>query len=140
MKTTIWTAPTNLPSQEVQISLSDMDVPSWKHDLEADLFLIRELTTSMELVGPDDDAKLQHLKGIIAGSSRAAQSAEPQGHNLHGLRDTANYLYANLAPALLQSNGFIRARTVLTHPRPRLKRAMISSRPHAVFARSRRRI
>jgi len=92
--------------KKVQISLSDMDVPSWKHDLEADLFLIRELTTSMELVGPDDDAKLQHLKGIIAG-----KLAEPLNLGnrkviiFTAFADTANYLYANLASALLQSNG-----------------------------------
>jgi hypothetical protein len=92
--------------KKVQISLSDMDVPSWKHDLEADLFLIRELTTSMELVGPDDDAKLQHLKGIIAG--KLAEPLNPGNRKViifTAFADTANYLYANLAPALLQSNG-----------------------------------
>ena len=83
-----------------------MDVPSWKHDLEADLFLIRELTTSMELVGPDDDAKLQHLKGIIAG--KLAEPLNPGNRKViifTAFADTANYLYANLAPSLLQSNG-----------------------------------
>jgi len=92
--------------KKVQISLSDMDVPSWKHDLEADLFLIRELTTSMELVGPDDDAKLQHLKGIIAG--KLAEPLNPGNRKViifTAFADTANYLYANLAPALLQSNS-----------------------------------
>ena len=92
--------------KKVQISLSDMDVPSWKHALEADLFLIRELTTSMELVGPDDDAKLQHLKGIIAG--KLAEPLNPRNRKViifTAFADTANYLYANLAPALLQSNG-----------------------------------
>ena len=92
--------------KKVQISLSDMDVPSWKHDLEADLFLIRELTTSMELVGPDDDAKLQHLKGIIAG--KLAEPLNPGNRKViifTAFADTANYLYANLAPSLLQSNG-----------------------------------
>ena len=92
--------------KKVQISLSDMDVPSWKHDLEADLFLIRELTTSMELVGPDDDAKLQHLKGIIAG--KLAEPLNPGNRKViifTAFADTANYLYANLASALFQSNG-----------------------------------
>ena len=91
--------------KKVQISLSDMDVPSWKHDLKADLFLIRELTTSMELVGPEDDAKLQHLKGIIAG--KLAEPLNPGNRKViifTAFADTANYLYANLAPALLQSN------------------------------------
>lgn len=92
--------------KKVQISLSDMDVPSWKHDLEADLFLIRELITSMELVGPEDDAKLQHLKGIIA--EKLAEPLNPGNRKViifTAFADTANYLYAHLAPALLQSNG-----------------------------------
>ncbi|GMM62430.1 helicase-related protein [Novosphingobium sp. IK01] len=92
--------------KKVQISLADMDVPSWKHDLEADLFLIRELTASMELVGPGDDAKLQHLKGIIA--KKLAEPLNPGNRKViifTAFADTANYLYANLAPALLKSNG-----------------------------------
>ena len=92
--------------KKVQISLSDMDAPSWKHDLEADLFLIRELITSMELVGPEDDAKLQHLKGII--SAKLAEPLNPGNRKViifTAFADTANYLYADLAPALLQSDG-----------------------------------
>lgn len=92
--------------KKVQISLSDMDVPSWKHDLEADLFLIRELITSMELVGPEDDAKLQHLKGIVA--AKLAEPLNPGNRKViifTAFADTANYLYANLAPDLLQSDG-----------------------------------
>ncbi|KAA0078150.1 helicase-related protein [Tardiphaga sp. P9-11] len=92
--------------KKVQISLSDMDVPSWKHDLEADLFLIRELTASMELVGPKDDAKLQHLKSII--SDKLAEPLNPGNRKViifTAFADTANYLYANLAQAFLHSNG-----------------------------------
>ena len=88
---------------KVQVSLSDMDVPSWKHDLEADLFVIRELITSMELVGPEDDAKLQHLKAVIAG--KLAEPLNPGNKKVlifTAFSDTANYLYANLAGALFQ--------------------------------------
>lgn len=64
--------------RKIQISLADMDLPSWKHDLDADLALIRDLIASMDKVGPDDDAKLQHLKDIItrkvASSSYAGVS------------------------------------------------------------------
>ncbi|MCK0195749.1 DUF4357 domain-containing protein [Ancylobacter sp. 6x-1] len=51
--------------KKVQISLTDMDLPSWKHDLAADLALIEELIASMEKVTPADDAKLQHLLALI---------------------------------------------------------------------------
>ena len=50
---------------KVQISLSDMDLPSWKHDLEADLVVIDALLTEMFKITPADDAKLQHLKTQI---------------------------------------------------------------------------
>ena len=112
--------------KKVQISLSDMDVPSWKHDLEADLFLIRELTTSMELVGPDDDAKLQHLKGIIAG--KLAEPLNPRNRKViifTAFADTANYLYATIwrRPSC-NPTAFIRARSPApTHPRSTLKKS-----------------
>ncbi|MBB3965738.1 helicase-related protein [Rhizobium metallidurans] len=92
--------------KKVQISLGDMDVPSWKHDLDADLFLIEELISSMELVSPDEDAKLQHLKNVIAG--KIAEPLNPSNRKViifTAFADTANYLYANLSPALLQSHG-----------------------------------
>ena len=38
--------------KKVKISLGDMDLPSWKHDLESDKFLIDELIVSMEKVAP----------------------------------------------------------------------------------------
>ena len=47
---------------KVQISLSDMDVERWKHELTSDLLLLEELLASMDKITPDDDAKLQHLK------------------------------------------------------------------------------
>ncbi len=50
---------------KVQISLNDMDVPSWQHDLQADLILIQELLASMDKITPEDDAKLQHIKAHI---------------------------------------------------------------------------
>ena len=51
--------------KKVQISLADMDLPSWKHDLAADLLLIKNLIASMDKVKPADDAKLQHLLAQI---------------------------------------------------------------------------
>ena len=92
--------------KKIQIGLSDMDVPTWKHDLQADLFIIRELIASMEKVGPEDDAKLQHLKSVISG--KIARPLNPGNRKVivfTAFADTANYLYANLAPAFLQSHG-----------------------------------
>jgi len=50
---------------KVQISLSDMDVERWKHELAVDQILLDELLASMQKITPDDDAKLQHLKNLV---------------------------------------------------------------------------
>ncbi|ALV27408.1 helicase-related protein [Pannonibacter phragmitetus] len=85
--------------KKVQISLADMDLPSWKHDLEADLALIQELVASMDKVTPDDDAKLQHLKQVL--QRKVSEPLNPGNRKVlifTAFADTANYLYANLAP------------------------------------------
>jgi SNF2 family DNA or RNA helicase len=88
---------------KVQISLADMDLPSWKHDLQADLALIDELAASMDLVAPEDDAKLQHVKEIVA--RKIAEPLNPGNRKIlifTAFADTASYLFDNLAPSLLR--------------------------------------
>lgn len=90
---------------KVQISLSDMDLPSWKHDLEADLLVIDALLTEMHKITPADDAKLQHLKTQI--NSKLASPINPGNKKVlifTAFADTANYLYEHLAESLWQSN------------------------------------
>jgi hypothetical protein len=85
--------------KKVQISLADMDLPTWKHEQAADLVLIEDLIASMEKVKPADDAKLQHLLTLIR-----QKLDEPlnQGNRkiliFTAFADTASYLYENLAP------------------------------------------
>lgn len=88
---------------KVQISLSDMDLPSWEHDLRADLAIIDGLLAEMRKIGPADDAKLQHLRTQIL--SKLASPINPGNKKIlifTAFADTANYLYDNLAPGLLQ--------------------------------------
>ncbi|WP_430448812.1 helicase-related protein [Rhodophyticola sp.] len=85
--------------KKVQISLGDMDLPSWKHDLQADLILIDDLVASMDKVRPEDDAKLQHLKDVI--TRKVGEPINPGNKKVlifTAFADTANYLFANLAP------------------------------------------
>jgi superfamily II DNA or RNA helicase len=92
--------------KKIQISLSDMDLPSWKHDLAADLVLIDDLIASMDKVVPEDDAKLQHLKDVIA--RKVTDPLNPGNRKVlifTAFADTANYLYANLATTFLQSHS-----------------------------------
>ena len=85
--------------KKVQISLTDMDLPSWKYDLAADLVLIKDLIASMDKVKPADDAKLQHLLAQI--KAKVDEPLNPKNRKVlifTAFADTANYLYDNLAP------------------------------------------
>ena len=86
---------------KVRISLADMDLPSWEHDLRGDLANIGALLTSMAKITSADDAKLQHLKGHVL--SKIANPINPGNKKVlifTAFADTADYLYTNLAPTL----------------------------------------
>ena len=86
---------------KVQVSLSDMDLPSWEHDLSADLFLISELLMEMEKVTPKEDLKLQHTKSHIL--DKIQNPINPGNKKIlifTAFADTANYLYENLSEPL----------------------------------------
>jgi Helicase conserved C-terminal domain/SNF2-related domain len=87
---------------KVQISLSDMDLPRWKQQLEGDLTIISSLLNEMRKVTPPDDAKLQHLKTTIL--SKLASPINPGNQKVlifTAFADTAGYLYEHLAPYFL---------------------------------------
>lgn len=87
---------------KVKISLADMDLPSWEHELKVDMEIIDALLASMNKITPADDAKLQHLKTLILG--KLAVPINPGNKKIllfTAFADTADYLYANLAPDLL---------------------------------------
>ncbi len=92
--------------KKVKISLGDMDLPSWKHDLQADKLLIDELINSMERVAPEDDTKLQHLQQLI--EDKFDNPLNPGNKKIivfTAFADTANYLFKNIAPAILKDRG-----------------------------------
>jgi len=90
---------------KVQISLSDMDLPSWEHELRADLVVIDALLIEMNKITPKDDAKLQHLKELI--NAKLMEPINPDNKKIlifTAYADTANYLYENLSTYLLDSH------------------------------------
>jgi len=92
--------------KKVRISLGDMDVQSWTHDLKSDLALIDALIASMDLIRPEDDAKLQHLKKHIR--DKINEPLNPGNKKVlifTAFADTANYLYKNIASELSQKAG-----------------------------------
>lgn len=92
--------------KKVQISLQDIDLPSWEHDLNNDLVWIDLLLEQMAKVTPDDDAKLQHLGAHIA--NKIESPINPDNRKVlifTAFADTAKYLYQQLAPVLLEKHG-----------------------------------
>jgi len=102
-----------------------MDVPSWEHDLKADLVVIDSLLSEMEKIKPADDAKLQHLK--IQIESKLASPINPGNKKVlrfTAFADTANYLYENLARHILQSHQLHTGRVTGTDaPKSTLERS-----------------
>ncbi|WP_374267239.1 helicase-related protein [Zoogloea sp.] len=91
---------------KVKISLGDMDLPSWERDLKGDLELIDTLLASMNKITPECDAKLQHLKAHVL--EKIANPINPGNKKVlifTAFADTADYLYANLAPVLQEAHG-----------------------------------
>jgi superfamily II DNA or RNA helicase len=92
-------------SEKNPIKLSDMDLKSWKRDLENDLVTIDELLDEMGKVTPEDDSKLQHLKAQIQSKLEAPINAGNKKILIFtAFADTADYLYENLASAHLAAN------------------------------------
>ena len=86
---------------KVKINLADMDLPRWQFDLGQDLEHIEDLLSLMEQITPEHDAKLQHLKAHVL--AKIADPINPGNKKVlifTAFADTADYLYANLAPAL----------------------------------------
>lgn len=87
---------------KIKVSLADMDLPSWQFDLNQDLEEIESLLEAMQPVTPEHDAKLQHLKAHVL--EKIAHPINPGNKKVlifTAFADTADYLYANLAPELL---------------------------------------
>ncbi len=92
--------------KKIQISLADMDVQSWTHDLKSDLALIDALLASMDLIRPEDDAKLQHLKNHLQEKiNKPLNAGNKKVLIFTAFADTANYLYNNIAPELAKQSG-----------------------------------
>ena len=91
---------------KIKISLADMDLPSWEHDLKVDLQVIDSLVTSMDTITPQDDAKLQHLKAhLFKKIANPINRGNRKVLIFTAFADTADYLYANLAPELLTDHA-----------------------------------
>lgn len=91
---------------KTKVDLSDMDLPSWEHDLRDDLSTINALLDEMRKITPEHDAKLQHLKKRIF--NKIADPINPGNNKIlifTAFADTAGYLYDNIAAELLETKN-----------------------------------
>jgi superfamily II DNA or RNA helicase len=98
--------PTELERGRVRVAFEDMDLVSYRHDLDVDVTLIDELLAEMDRVGPGDDKKLQHLIDFV---QQKRQHPINQGNGklliFTAFADTAEYLYRELAPLMANHDG-----------------------------------
>jgi len=88
-------------SGKVQVDFADMDLTTWKRDLETDHTLIVMLREEMEKVSVEDDAKLQHLKNHILNKiENPINKKNGKVLVFTAFADTANYLYQHVAAHL----------------------------------------
>lgn len=91
---------------KVKIKLSDMDIVAWEEDLKADLAFIEALHKEMSRITPAHDYKLQHLIKQI--KQKVDHPINPSNKKIlifTAFADTADYLYENIAPHILQTHG-----------------------------------
>jgi hypothetical protein len=96
---------------KIKIDFGDMDLISYKRDLQSDIEILGSLYELMSEVTPDKDLKLQKLKSII--DEKIANPFNPGNEKVvvfSAFADTVNYLYDNLAPYLKKRYGFEVAR------------------------------
>jgi superfamily II DNA or RNA helicase len=101
--------------KKIEIRLDDIDIPSWKRDLKADLFIIDTLLLEMDKITPDDDYKLQHLQEHIDAKIR--NPINPGNKKVlifTAFADTADYLYEQLAPHFRSVHGLHTAKVTGT--------------------------
>lgn len=83
---------------KVQINLKDMDIHSWKHDLEVDLAIIDNLLKNMRKISPEHDYKLQHLKSLVGTKiENPLNDGNKKVLIFTAFADTAKYLYDEIA-------------------------------------------
>ncbi|WP_010532975.1 helicase-related protein [Brachybacterium squillarum] len=85
----------------VAIDIADLDVISFRRDLETDRDVIRDLLAALEPIDADGDEKLRELMRVI---DQKVKEPLNEGNRkvlvFSAFADTAEYLYQHVAPAL----------------------------------------
>ena len=88
------------------IDVNDLDVESYKRDLNADIAAFKDILAEIAPIDAAHDAKLKRLKEIIVGKSAAPfNDGNRKLLVFSAFADTAGYLYNELAPVLKSELG-----------------------------------
>lgn len=92
--------------KKTKVALADMDCISWKRDLTADQELIGLLLVMIKDINPEHDSKLQMLIENLRDKFRHPINGDNKKVLIFtAFSDTAQYLYENLADAILEKEG-----------------------------------
>lgn len=103
----------DLIGNKLKIHLADMDLLSWKIDLNGDYHIVLGLLRMIESIDVENDAKLQHLKTHII--EKIQNPINPNNRKViifTAFADTANYIYEYISPILLESYGLHSAKII----------------------------
>ncbi|PPE76575.1 helicase, partial [Kaistia algarum] len=103
----------DLIGNKLKIHLADMDLLSWKTDLDGDYHIILGLLRTIQPITADKDAKLQHLKAHVVEKIQNPINANNRKVIIFtAFADTANYIYEHIAPILLETYGLQSAKVI----------------------------
>jgi len=113
---------------KLKVHLEDMDLLKWETDLKADHAVVSRLIKTLETVTPEHDYKLQHLKQqLIHKINNPINANNKKVLIFTAFADTANYLYEQLSPALLDNHNLHTAKITGSDNRSTIK-SMLGSR------------
>ena len=95
-----------LVGRKIKVLLQDVDLVRWKQDLTEDRNRLATLLSAARQVGASRDAKLEQLRQTITAKVR--QPINPGNRKVFiftAFADTAEYLYAEIAPWALAEHG-----------------------------------
>lgn len=88
------------------INIADMDYVSWRRDLKADLEVLNLLLLMLKDITPEHDMKLQQLADDLKHKfDNPINGTNKKVLIFTAFADTANYLYEQLAPRILENCG-----------------------------------
>lgn len=83
---------------KVKIDFADMDIISWKNDLNSDIKILADLYDAMSLITPDKDLKMQKLISIIENKIKNPfNKGNKKVLIFSAFADTTNYLYTHIS-------------------------------------------